>query len=62
MTIMSREANRGSKGLEGRIPDFPKKGKRPGGDKKATARHRWVTTKQNDFPFYWKSNPIKAKV
>lgn len=31
MTIMSREANRGSKGLEGRIPDFPKKGKRPGG-------------------------------
>lgn len=42
----SREANRDSKGFEGRIPDFPKKGKRPGGDKKATARHRWVRIKQ----------------
>lgn len=35
MTTMSREANRDSKGLQGRIPNFPKKGKRPGGDKKA---------------------------
>ena len=33
MTTMSREANRDSKGLQGRIPNFPKKGKRPGGDK-----------------------------
>ena len=37
---MSREANRDREGLEGRIPNFPKKGRRPGDKKQAIARHR----------------------
>lgn len=43
---MSREGNRTREGLERQIPNFPKRGRRPGNYKEqAAARHRWVKIK-----------------